>query len=133
MSDPRRRGVLKVKKESKSKGRMNPRAGGKCRGVGGKGGHPCRVPGILAGSPHLGFRRLLSKRGKEGLFFTRTWENRCFVSWGRGVRRGEWTDAEKRNKAKDPSSQGMVWWWCGGWGGLAALWDGADVETRMIY
>lgn len=124
---PPQEGSTKSKKESKSEGRMNPRAGGKCKG--GRGGHPCRVPGILAGSPHLGFRRLLSKRGKEGLFFTWTWENRCFVSRRGGVCWGEWTDAEKRNKAKDPSSQGMVWWG-GGW---AALWDGADVETRMIY
>lgn len=112
---PPQEGSTKSKKESKSKGRMNPRAGGKCKR--GRGGHPCRVPGILAGSPHLGFRRLLSKRGKEGLFFTWTWENRCFVSRGGGVRWGEWTDAEKRNKAKDPSSQGMVLWGGGGAGG----------------
>lgn len=84
---PPQEGSTKSKKESKSKGRMNPRAGGKCKG--GSGGHPCRVPGILAGSPHLGFRRPLSKRGKEGLFFTWTWENRCFVSRGGGVRWGE--------------------------------------------
>lgn len=66
---------------------MNQKAGEKCKA--GERGHPCRVPGILAGSPHLGFRRLLSKRGKEGLFFTWTWENRCFVSQGRMLKEEE--------------------------------------------
>lgn len=77
---------------------MNQKAGEKCKA--GERGHPCRVPGILAGSPHLGFRRLLSKRGKEGLFFTWTLENRCFVSQGRGVSGGEWRDAERGRKPR---------------------------------
>lgn len=75
MSDPHRRGVLKAEKESMSKGWMSQKAEEKLK----ERGHPCRVPGISAGSPHLGFRRLLSKRGKEGLFFTWAWDNRCFV------------------------------------------------------
>lgn len=95
---------------------------------GGRGGHPCRVPGILAGSPHLGFRRLLSKRGKEGLFFTWTWENRCFVR--EGVLAGENGGMLKRGiKPRTHLHKG----WGGGGVGWAALWDWADVETRMIY
>lgn len=125
---PAQEGSIKTKKESKSKGWMTQKAGEEKTE---ERGHPCRVPGISAGSPHLGFRRLLSKRGKEGLFFTWAWDNRRFVSqmggWGQGC---WWRDMEgcwKRNKEEDPSSQGM------GWRQWAALWDWADVETRMIY
>lgn len=127
VSDPRRRGVLKVKKRAKAKEGWTRGREESARG--GRGGHPCRVPGILAGSPHLGFRRLLSKRGKEGLFFTWTWENRCFVSRGGGVSWGEWRDAEKRNKAKDPSSQGMGWRGCGVGSplGLGRCWNEDDL------
>lgn len=106
---PPQEGSTKSKKESESKGWMNQKAGEKCKG---ERGHPCRVPGILAGSPHLGFRRLLSKRGKEGLFFTWTWENRCFVSQGRGVSGGVWRDAERGIKPRTHLHKG----WGGGGG-----------------
>lgn len=111
MSDPHRRGVLKVKKESERKGWMNQKAGVELKG---ERGHPCRVPGISAGSPHLGFRRLLSKRGKEGLFFTWAWDNRRFVSLEGGVRGGVWKDAERGIKPRTHLHKG----WGGGSGQL---------------
>lgn len=124
---PPQEGSTKSKKREQKQRKDEPEGGRKVQG--GRGGHPCRVPGILAGSPHLGFRRLLSKRGKEGLFFTWTWENRCFVSRGGGVSWGEWRDAEKRNKAKDPSSQGMGCWGCGVGSplGLGRCWNEDDL------
>lgn len=94
----------------------------------GERGAPPPALGISTGSPHLGFRRLLSTRGKEGLFFTWAWDNRCFVSQGGGVNGGVLKDAGSGIKpAKDLSSQGV------GWQQWAALWDRADVEMRMIY
>lgn len=86
-----------------------PEGGRKLEGA---GGHPCRVPGISAGSPHLGFRRLLSKKGKEGLFFTWAWNNRRFVSQGGGVSGGVWRDAERGIKPRTHLHKG----WGGGSG-----------------
>lgn len=46
---------------------------------------------------------------------------------GGGDSGGEWRDAERGRKPRDPSSQGL------GWPGWAALLDWADVEMGMIY
>lgn len=90
-------------------------------------GAPLPGPRHLGWQPHLGFRRLLSKWGKEGLFFTWARDNRCFVRLWKGCHWGSRKGCLKRNKTKDPSSQGV------GWQQWAANWGWTDVEMRMIY
>lgn len=78
---PRRRGVLKSIKRERERG-MDETEGG--RKVERGSGAPLPGPRQLGWQPHLGFRRLLSRRGKEGLFFTWALDKRCFVCLGRG-------------------------------------------------
>lgn len=92
VSDPHRRTALLVKKKKKWEPGMDEPKGG--RKVKGGEGSPLPGPRHLGWQSHLGFRRLLSKRGKEGLFFTWAWNNRGFVSLGGGVTLGLWRDTE---------------------------------------
>lgn len=124
---PPQEGSTKSKKESKSKGRMNPRAGGKCKG--GEGGTPAgsqaswlAVP-ILASDVfcHRGEKRVSSSLGHGRI---------DVLSVGEGVLAGENGGMLKRGiKPRTHLHKG----WGGGGAGWAALWDWADVETRMIY
>lgn len=104
---PAQEGSIKSEKESESQEWLNQKAGEKEKG---EKGHPCRVPGISAGSPHLGFRRLLSKEEREGLFFTWARDNRLFVSQGGGVNGGVRRDAERGIKPRTHLHKG----WGGG-------------------
>lgn len=72
----------------------------------------------LPGPRHLGWQSpswlqtAFVKRGKEGLFFTWAWDNRCFVIQGGGVSGGVWRDAERGIKPRTHLHKG----WGGGGG-----------------
>lgn len=73
-------------------------------------GAPLPGPKHLGWQPHLGFRRVLSKWGKEGLFFTWEWDNRCFVCLWKGCHWGVlWSDPSRGIKPKTHLHKG--------WGG----------------
>lgn len=101
--------------------------------MGGKGGTPAGSQASWLAVPILasdGF----CQRGEKRVSSSPGHGRIDVLSLGVGVFAGENGRMLKRGiKPRTHLHKGWCGGGVGGWGGLAALWDGADVETRMIY
>lgn len=121
---PPQEGSIKSKKRERAQGMDEPEGGSRV-----KGGEGAPLPGPR----HPGWQSpswlqtAFVKEGKRGSLLHLGMGQWMFCQSGRGCSWGSMEGCWKRNKAKDPSSQGVGWWqW-------AALWNWTDVEMRMIY